>query len=75
MAKTKRTEANKSDPPIDVDFSAETLEPAFAVSDRKITVRRLGGKCVDLLVWQRILSYQWYSVCPQTTQTIPTTPE
>jgi hypothetical protein len=46
MAKTKRTKANKSDQPLRDDLSAENLEPAFAVSDRKITVRRDGGKVV-----------------------------
>jgi hypothetical protein len=46
MAKTKRTKANKSDQPLEDDLSAENLEPAFAVSDRKITVRRDGGKVV-----------------------------
>ncbi len=46
MAKTKRTKANKSDQPLEHDLAAENLEPAFAVSDRKITVRRDGGKVV-----------------------------
>jgi hypothetical protein len=46
MAKTKKTEANKSDQPLENDFSAENLEPVFAVSDSKITVRRDGGKVV-----------------------------
>jgi hypothetical protein len=46
MAKTKRTKPNKSDQPLEDDISAENLEPAFAVSDRKITVRRDGGKVV-----------------------------
>lgn len=46
MAKTKRTKPNKSDQPLEDDLSAENLEPAFAVSDRKITVRRDGGKVV-----------------------------
>lgn len=46
MAKTKRTKANKSDLPLEDDLSAENLEPAFAVSDSKITVRRDGGKVV-----------------------------
>ena len=46
MAKTKRTKANKSDHPLEDDLTAENLEPAFAVSDRKITVRRDGGKVV-----------------------------
>ena len=46
MAKTKRTKPNKSDQPLEDDISAENLEPAFAVSDRKITVRREGGKVV-----------------------------
>ncbi len=46
MAKTKRTRATKSDQPLEDDFSAENAEPAFAVSDSKITVRRDGGKVV-----------------------------
>jgi hypothetical protein len=46
MAKTKRTKSNKSDQPLEDDLTAENLEPAFAVSDRKITVRRDGGKVV-----------------------------
>jgi hypothetical protein len=46
MAKTKRTKPNKSDQPLEDDLSAENLEPAFAVSDRKITVRRDSGKVV-----------------------------
>lgn len=46
MAKTKRTKTNKSDQPLEDDLTAENLEPAFAVSDRKITVRRDGGKVV-----------------------------
>jgi hypothetical protein len=46
MAKTKRTKANKSDQPLEDDLTAENLEPAFALSDRKITVRRDGGKVV-----------------------------
>ena len=46
MAKTKRAKANKSDQPLENDLAAENLEPAFAVSDRKITVRRDGGKVV-----------------------------
>ena len=44
MAKTKRTKANKSDQPLEDDFSAENLEPSFAVSDSKITVCRDEGK-------------------------------
>jgi hypothetical protein len=46
MAKTKRTKTNKSDQPLEDNLTAENLEPAFAVSDRKITVRRDGGKVV-----------------------------
>ncbi|MCY3008137.1 MAG: hypothetical protein NTV29_19465 [Planctomycetota bacterium] len=46
MAKTKRTKANKSDQSLEDDFTAENLEPAFALSDCKITVRRDGGKVV-----------------------------
>jgi len=46
MAKTKRTKTNKSNQPIEDDLTAENLEPAFAGSDRKITVRRDGGKVV-----------------------------
>lgn len=46
MAKTKRTKATKSDQPLEDDFSAENLEPAFAVSDSKITFRRDSGKVV-----------------------------
>jgi hypothetical protein len=46
MAKTKRTKPNKSDRPLEDDLNAENLEPAFAVSDRKITIRRDGGKVV-----------------------------
>ena len=46
MAETKRTKTNKSDQPLEDDLTAENLEPAFAVSDRKITVRRDGGKVV-----------------------------
>ena len=46
MAKTKRTKPNKSDQPLEDDISAENLEPAFAVFDSKITVRRDGGKVV-----------------------------
>ena len=46
MAKTKRTKPNKSDQSLEDDLTAENLEPAFAVSDRKITVRRDGGKVV-----------------------------
>jgi hypothetical protein len=46
MAKTKRTKTNKSDQPLEDDLTAENLKPAFAVSDRKITVRRDGGKVV-----------------------------
>lgn len=46
MAKTKRTKPNKSNQPLEDDLSAENLEPAFAASDRKITVRRDGGKVV-----------------------------
>lgn len=46
MTKTKRTKPNKSDQPLEDDLTAENLEPAFAVSDRKITIRRDGGKVV-----------------------------
>ncbi len=46
MAKTKRTKTNKSDQPLEDNLTAENLEPAFAVSDRKITVRRDGGNVV-----------------------------
>ncbi len=46
MANTKRTKPNKSDQPLEDDLSPENLEPAFAVSESKITVRRDGGKVV-----------------------------
>ncbi len=46
MVKAKRPKAKKSDQPLEEDLSAENLEPAFAVSDSKITVRRDGGKVV-----------------------------
>ena len=46
MAKEKRPEAKKSDQPLEDDLSSENIEPAFAVSDSKITVRRDGGKVV-----------------------------
>jgi hypothetical protein len=44
MAKTRRTKPNKFDQPLEDDLTADNLEPAFAVSDHKITVRRDGGK-------------------------------
>jgi hypothetical protein len=46
MTKTKRTKANKSDQSLEDDFIAKNLEPAFALSTNKITVRREGGKVV-----------------------------
>ena len=46
MAKAKRPKAKKSDQPVEDDLNAENLEPAFAVSDSKITVRRDSGKVV-----------------------------
>ena len=46
MAKAKRPKAKKSDQPVEDDLNAENHEPAFAVSDSKITVRRDGGKVV-----------------------------
>jgi hypothetical protein len=46
IGKTIRTKAYKSDQPLEDDLSADNLEPAFAVSDSKITVRRDGDKVV-----------------------------
>lgn len=46
MAKAKRPKAKKSDQPVEDDLNAENHEPAFAVSDSKITVRRDSGKVV-----------------------------
>ena len=45
MAKTKRTKASTSDSST-ADSDTRTLEPEFAVTGSKITVRRDGGKVV-----------------------------
>jgi hypothetical protein len=46
MSKTKRTKANKPSQPAASDSSEKNLEPAFPVSDRKITVRREGDTVI-----------------------------
>jgi hypothetical protein len=46
MAKSKQTKATKADEPLAFGSCDKNVKPAFAVSDRKITVRREGGKVV-----------------------------